>query len=225
MKKIRSKNPFILLLLMIGLLFPLPIVDAKEDKPGEVWIRVDLWKHKLYVMQGKQVKAQFPVGIGKEKTPTPIGKWFIVDKGKNWGGGFGPCWLGLNVPWGRFGIHGTNKPYSVGEHSSHGCLRILNANIKKIYKMVPLGSKVIIEGPLLGANETEKVSRSFRGQKGTLVLLIQNRLYHGGYYKGDLDGIFGRELEKAVLQFQKDHGLEKDGQVYIEEYLALGLLE
>ncbi|MFC7442226.1 L,D-transpeptidase family protein [Laceyella putida] len=207
------------------MLLPLQVVCAKENKPREVWVLVDLWKHRLYVMKGRQIKAEFVIGIGKEETPTPIGEWFIVDKGKNWGGGFGPCWVGLNVPWGRFGIHGTNKPYSVGKQSSHGCLRLLNTDVEKLFEMVPLGSKVIIEGPILGVNENEKMSKLVQGQKGTLVQLVQNRLYHAGYYNGETDGIFGRELEKAVLRFQEDHGLIKDGQIYIEEYLALGLLE
>lgn len=224
MKNIRLRHGFILLLFILICLFPLQAV-AQESKPRDVWILVDLWKHRLYVMKGKRIKAEFVIGIGKEETPTPIGEWMIVDKGKNWGGGFGPCWVGLNVPWGRFGIHGTNKPHSVGKNSSHGCLRLLNHDIEKLYRMVPVGSKVIIEGPILGVNENEKMSRLVRGQKGALVQLVQNRLYHAGYYKGETDGIFGRELEKAVLLFQGEHGLKKDGQVYIEEYLALGLLE
>ena len=35
-------------------------------------------------------------------------------------------WLGLNVPWGKFGIHGTLDPHSVGWASSHGCIRMNN---------------------------------------------------------------------------------------------------
>ena len=44
-------------------------------------------------------------------------------------------WLGLNVPWGNFGIHGTLDPYSVGWASSHGCIRMNNNDDNNSFKL------------------------------------------------------------------------------------------
>jgi hypothetical protein len=193
-------------------------------RPEEVWISVDLWKRKLYLMEGNRIKEEFMVGIGKKTTPTPVGEWKVVNKSRQWGGGFGPCWLGLNVPWGQFGIHGTNKPHSVGSKASHGCLRMLNTDIVKLYEKVPVGSRVRVEGPILGMDERD-LPRLVRGHKGTPVQLLQNRLFHAGYYHGSIDGVFGPELENALIQFQRDQHLEENGQAGLEEYIRLGLLE
>ena len=38
----------------------------------------------------------------------------IINKA-GWGEGFGGAWMGLNVPWGTYGIHGTKSPWFVGK--------------------------------------------------------------------------------------------------------------
>ena len=43
---------------------------------------------------------------------------------------------------GQIGIHGTNDPSSVGKNVSHGCIRMKNAAITKLAKMLPLGVPV-----------------------------------------------------------------------------------
>jgi lipoprotein-anchoring transpeptidase ErfK/SrfK len=100
-------------------------------------------------MQGKPVKT-FRVAVGDYSTPTPVGEYRISYKGKNWGQAFGPRWLGLNVPWGFYGIHGTNRPYSIGLHLSHGCIRMHNRDVNALYDMNPVGTKVTIYGHILG---------------------------------------------------------------------------
>ena len=52
--------------------------------------------------------------------------------------------MGLNVPWGKFGIHGTLEPNSVGWASSHGCIRMNNDEVAQLYKIIPIGTKVTI---------------------------------------------------------------------------------
>lgn len=49
----------------------------------------------------------------------------------------------LNIGHG-YGIHGTNRPETVGRAVSHGCVRLLNEDIAKLYEMVPLGTPVYI---------------------------------------------------------------------------------
>lgn len=45
---------------------------------------------------------------------------------------------------GGYAMHGTNKPDSVGRAVSHGCIRLLNEDMKKLYPMVPVGTPVYI---------------------------------------------------------------------------------
>ena len=50
----------------------------------------------------------------------------------------------FTLGWPSYLIHGTNKPYGVGLRSSHGCIRLYPEDIEKLYKMVPLGTKVTV---------------------------------------------------------------------------------
>lgn len=43
-----------------------------------------------------------------------------------------------------YGIHGTNVPESIGRSVSHGCVRLRNEDIEKLYDMVPIGTPVYI---------------------------------------------------------------------------------
>jgi lipoprotein-anchoring transpeptidase ErfK/SrfK len=43
-----------------------------------------------------------------------------------------------------YGIHGTDNPSSVGQSVSHGCVRMLNEDVERLYPMVPVGTPVYI---------------------------------------------------------------------------------
>lgn len=43
-----------------------------------------------------------------------------------------------------YGIHGTNEPASIGHAASHGCVRLRNEDVEKLYDMVPVGTPVYI---------------------------------------------------------------------------------
>jgi len=43
-----------------------------------------------------------------------------------------------------YGIHGTDHPESIGRAASHGCVRLRNEDIEKLYDMVPVGTAVYI---------------------------------------------------------------------------------
>jgi len=43
-----------------------------------------------------------------------------------------------------YAMHGTNQPESVGRAVSHGCVRLRNEDIAKLYAMVPVGTPVYI---------------------------------------------------------------------------------
>jgi lipoprotein-anchoring transpeptidase ErfK/SrfK len=41
-------------------------------------------------------------------------------------------------------IHGTNKPSSIGQHVSSGCIRMLNADVINLYARTRVGTKVVV---------------------------------------------------------------------------------
>jgi len=43
-----------------------------------------------------------------------------------------------------YGIHGTDEPSSIGHSVSHGCVRMYNSDVEKLYPMVPVGTPVYI---------------------------------------------------------------------------------
>ena len=43
-----------------------------------------------------------------------------------------------------YGIHGTNEPASIGHAASHGCVRLRNEDVEKLYDMVAVGTPVYI---------------------------------------------------------------------------------
>lgn len=180
--------------------------------------------HRLVVLkQGHKIRS-YHVAVGNPSTPTPVGEYRIIYKGENWGPSFGPRWLGLNVPWGNYGIHGTNKPHSIGQHLSHGCIRMRNEDILALYSMIPIGTRVTILGHVMGDLNREPRDLA-EGDVGGDVQLVQSRLMNAGYFKGVCDGKFKASTTRALKRFQQDHHLAVDGVISIKVYIALGLLE
>ena len=51
----------------------------------------------------------------------------------------------LTLRGGEYAIHGTNRPSSIGHFASHGCIRMYNRDIVALYRMVDVGTPVVIE--------------------------------------------------------------------------------
>lgn len=66
---------------------------------------------------------------------------------------------------------------------------------------------------------------SRRGSRGEEVKQIQTVLKDRELYKGNIDGIYGSQTEKAVIQFQKQMGLTPDGIAGPKTLSAMGLGE
>ena len=186
--------------------------------PGDLRIVVDTTYLSLYVLVDGEIFARFPVAIGKRETPTPVGNWKVINKG-HWSGGFGTRWIGLSIPFGTYGIHGTNKPWSIGRLASHGCVRMYNRDVEQLYRWVKIGTPVhIIGDPFMGRRTLVK------GEKGGDVMYLQKRLKQLGLYDQGIDGIFGYATEQAVKKFQEQNRLPVTGQIGWREYVAMGLL-
>jgi len=109
----RTNALFLIILVLIFTIFPNGHGYSKES--SSIFIKVDLWKNELYVIENEKIIQLYKIAPGTEESPTPIGTFKVNEKSKSWGGGFGSRWLGLNVPWGVYGIHGTNKPWLIGK--------------------------------------------------------------------------------------------------------------
>ncbi|MGE5507790.1 MAG: L,D-transpeptidase family protein [Chitinophagales bacterium] len=200
-----------------------PAVTTHKAPPGKaqaIHLRVDLERHRLVLYVGYVPVKEYPVAIGKPATPTPVGEWRVVAKAK-WGEGFGSRWMQLSVPWGKYGIHGTNKPWTVGDSVSGGCLRMLNEHVEEVYELVQVGTPVkITGGPLdpLAFYETLE-----DGYASSRVLLVQRALQRAGYYHGALTGRWDERSQAAAKAFQLAKGLPATGSFDRSAYDALGL--
>lgn len=104
-----------------------------------------------------QVLLSSPVAIGSPASPTPSGTFFITDAISltKPNGPWGPYAFGLsarsqtitefNGGDGIIGIHGTNKPSSIGKAASLGCIRVPNEVITELWTMLEVGTPVTVK--------------------------------------------------------------------------------
>jgi lipoprotein-anchoring transpeptidase ErfK/SrfK len=103
---------------------------------------------------GRLVKLYF-VAVGAPESPSPSGEYQIVQRLENpgyykpgvvvapgAGNPLGTRWMGLSVK--GFGIHGTNRPASIGKNASHGCIRLRNRDIEDLFARVSVGDRVTL---------------------------------------------------------------------------------
>lgn len=84
------------------------------------FIEIDLEQKSLALKERGTIISTYSVAVGKPETPTPTGFWKIIQKTLNPGGPFGARWMRMSIPWGGYGIHGTDQPESIGTAASHG---------------------------------------------------------------------------------------------------------
>ncbi|HZG56328.1 L,D-transpeptidase [Paenibacillus sp.] len=146
--------------LMLAYALSAPAV-ASTAAPAEeqVTLVVSKKRHTLTVYVNETPVRTFRVATGKGNL-TPEGEFTIANKIVNpWylpkkipGGDkrnpFGTRWLGLAVPntgGYRYGIHGTNRPHSIGYSVSSGCIRMRNPDVEWLYRHIPVGTPVTIQ--------------------------------------------------------------------------------
>mgnify|MGYP003774998335 FL=1 len=198
-------------------------IIAGSSTSRALWraILIDTSNLTLTLLENGRPVSQYRVGVGKASTPTPLGYFRVIDKAA-WAGGFGTRWMGLDVPWGEYGIHGTNKPWTVGQRKSGGCIRMLNRDVEKLYAAVEVGMPVIITAGHFGVLGSAR-PRVEPGAKGSYVYAIQLRLAKLGYEHAGVDGVYGQATERAIMRLQRDKGLPVTGIVDIHTYEALGM--
>ncbi|SDE81180.1 L,D-transpeptidase family protein [Sporomusa acidovorans] len=182
------------------------LTQPSKAPQGEMRILIRISDRVLELYDDGKLFKRYRVAVGKQATPTPIGEWNIVYKGWSPREVMGTRWMGLDVPWGSYGIHGTSAPWSIGSFASHGCIRLRNQDSEELYEWVPVGTPVDIIGP---KPRIDRVLR--RGTQGPDVIVLQLRLVALGYYQERAKGTFGKETEAALRAFQRDNRLPESG--------------
>jgi len=142
-------------------------VDA--DEPAGDHVVVDKSEGVLKVMdQSERLIAQFPVTMGSEHDPLPLGTWKattysflppfhyqpelfwdVADEkdeqrlppGPN--GPVGVAWLDLSKE--NYGIHGTGAPETIGRAESHGCIRMTNWDVLRLSRIMKPGFSAVFQ--------------------------------------------------------------------------------
>jgi hypothetical protein len=121
-------------------------------------IAVDLSDYRLVVYEADQPVIETVIAIGSVHNPTPMGRFFVTDivELDDPSGPWGPMAIGLsahsetitefNGGDGIVGIHGTNRPATIGQPASLGCIRVPNDVISAVGRLIALGAPVEI-GP------------------------------------------------------------------------------
>lgn len=98
-------------------------------------------------------------------------------------------------------------------------MMILLVNLLMISIVSGVGEQAVIR--LRGGTSVETLSRV--GSRGDEVKQIQTKLKNWGYYKGNVDGIFGEQTKQAVISFQKKNNLTADGVAGPQTLKAMGI--
>ena len=115
---------------------------------------VDRGRLSLTLLRNGRAVFRAPVGIGRATTPTPAGDFYIRDRLTRYASPFyGPVAFGTSAQsatltdWpagGYVGIHGTNQPELIPGRVSHGCIRLRNADIARLARLLPVGTPLQI---------------------------------------------------------------------------------
>lgn len=131
--------------------------DIQVNNNIKRWVLINIPAHSLRLYDNDKCIEMYPVGVGKIETKTPVGFYKVMEKIVNptWtdpadvslvipsgeDNPLGYRWIGIG---GNYGIHGTNRPDSVGHYVSNGCVRMVEADVEKVFDKVEVGTEVQI---------------------------------------------------------------------------------
>ena len=119
-------------------------------------ITIDLSDRELVLYREGEPVLRSNVAIGAPGTPTPTGRYYVNQRliASDPDGPWGPGALGISafsdvlqewIQGGPIAIHGTNDPSSIGRAASHGCVRLPNGVLTKVFNSADAGTPVIIQ--------------------------------------------------------------------------------
>jgi lipoprotein-anchoring transpeptidase ErfK/SrfK len=142
-------------------------------------IVVSLPDRKIALFEEGLLVKVYPIAVGKHSTPSPNGSFHIASRvvkptwyqpGKVVPAGpanpLGTRWMGLGYK--GYGIHGTNRPRSIGKAASHGCIRMRNEDVEDLFERVEVGDPVELlteaDAELAGALDETSTASAGGGQ-------------------------------------------------------------
>jgi L,D-transpeptidase ErfK/SrfK len=145
---------------------PIDNTEASTQKNPSTVDRIDklvikLSERRVYLYQDDRVIGHYPIAVGKEKWETPTGNFEVLQMVRNpaWqnpfdgtvipagdGNPLGDRWIGFWTDGKNYiGFHGTPNEETVGRAASHGCIRMLNEDVRNLFERVTVGTPVIVE--------------------------------------------------------------------------------
>lgn len=140
------------------------VATGSQAATSTTEIRLVLSKREISLIRDGKVEGRWPVVIGAPGTPTPTGTYKVQTKvvnpvyrstvsgkvkgavGRN--GPLGHRWIGFHrTGIDDYGIHGTPWPWWVDARAavSHGCVRMRNEHVEKLFDAVSIGTPVVIK--------------------------------------------------------------------------------
>jgi lipoprotein-anchoring transpeptidase ErfK/SrfK len=142
---------------------PPPMLSPGEilQRGGVGHIEISLSDRRLTLYQGETSLRTYPIAIGREGWPTPVGQfqvtqmimypdWMHPFSGMVIPGGhpenpLGDRWIGFWTDGSNWiGIHGTPDPSSIGQAASHGCIRLQDHHVREVFQLIQLGTLVVV---------------------------------------------------------------------------------
>lgn len=114
---------------------------------------VDTTAFTATLLRAGEVVFRARIGVGTAAAPTPTGTYYVRNRLTRYRSAFyGPVAFGTSArssltdwPAGGFvGIHGTSRPELLPGRVSHGCIRMRNADIVELARLMPVGTPVEI---------------------------------------------------------------------------------
>jgi lipoprotein-anchoring transpeptidase ErfK/SrfK len=132
--------------------------DQVRVRPVTHEVVVDLSARTASLLRNRRKIRSFRVGGGTAGTPTPTGRFYVTVKLKPpqiSASAYGAWALGLSgysevhqtfgTGDGQIALHGTYKPWLLGQPVSNGCVRMDNETISLLAETLPLGAPVTIQ--------------------------------------------------------------------------------
>jgi hypothetical protein len=115
---------------------------------------VDTRRLRATLYDGRRTVLRARVAIGADAWPTPRGEFYVRNRLERYSSpAYGPLAFGISArsatltDWpagGYVGIHGTDRPDLIPGRVSHGCIRLRNADIRRLGRLMPVGTPVRI---------------------------------------------------------------------------------
>jgi L,D-transpeptidase catalytic domain len=118
---------------------------------------LDRARLRLKLLRGDRVLFRAPVGIGAPDSPTPAGRYYVRERLGPFASAnsvYGVLAFGLSAfsphrtDWpggGQVGIHGTNQPSLIPGRISNGCVRVTNAKVRRLGRLLRIGVPLLIK--------------------------------------------------------------------------------